>query len=157
WVDQEAKNNLVDHPSRLENGELWGTMKLQSNGVRTVLMHSLMHAQGVIARPWQQGLEVGAAAEEGGIALVVRAKDDYRGVLEFDIPRHRVYLGFEKDWPRMNTLPEWFTVEPDGTYTVAWPDAGKQAVYTGRQLHNGLEVSVKAGETVRLRVSAPAQ
>jgi len=156
WVDRETKNNLVDHPTRLENGELWGTMKLQANGVRTVLIHSLMHTQGVIARPWRQGLELGAVPHGEGIAIVVRANEDYSGILEFDIPRHRIYMGFRKDWPRMNTIPEWFTVEPEQSYTVTNEDAGTKGKYTGRQLHNGLEISVKPGETLRLTVSPAA-
>ena len=27
-------------------------------------------------------------------------------------------MGFAQDWPRMNTLPEWFTVEPTKLYLV---------------------------------------
>lgn len=152
WVNRETKNNLVDHPSRLENGELWGTMKLQANGVRTVLIHALMHTQGIIARPWKQGLELGAALQDNGVAIVLQGKEDYEGVLEFDLPRHRVYMGFEKDWPRMNTLPEWFTVEPEKNYLVQTPDSDIIRRYTGRQLHAGLEVTVKAGNTLKLKV-----
>lgn len=152
WADREARNNLVDHPSRLEKGELWGTMKLQSNGVRTVLIHSLMHTQGVIACPWREGLELGAARDSEGVTIVLRSREDYRGVLEFDIPRHRLHLGFAKDWPRMNTLPEWFTVEPERAYNVRRGQALPQA-YTGRQLHAGLEVSVTAGQVLRIDVT----
>jgi len=155
WVDRETKTNLVDHPSRLEKGELWGTMKLQANGVRTVLIHSLMHTQGVIARPWRQGLELGAAPDGDGIVIAIRSKEDYNGVLEFDVPRHRVYLGFARDWPRMNTLPEWFTVEPEGVYMVRRGDAAPRT-YTGRQLHAGLEVFAEAGQLLRVEV-APAK
>ncbi|NIA12637.1 MAG: hypothetical protein GWP08_01060 [Nitrospiraceae bacterium] len=153
WVDRETVNNLVDHPTRLENGELWGTMKLQANGVRTTLIHALMHTRGILARPWRQGLELGAAPRNDGVAVVVRPKDDYRGHLEFDLPRHRVYMGFRHDWPRMNTLPEWFTVEPEQKYTVRAEGAEKSQVYTGRQLHNGLAIKVKSGETLRLIVT----
>jgi len=153
WVDVEAKNNLVDHPSRLENGELWGTMKLQANGVRTVLIHSLMHTRGIIARPWKQGMELGAAPQNDGVAVVLRAKEDYEGVLEFDLPRHRVYMGFEKDWPRMNTIPEWFTVEPEGLYSVQTAGSEIALTYTGRQLHGGLAVKIPAGETLKLEVT----
>ncbi len=152
WVDRETRNNLVDHPSRLENGELWGTMKLQSNGVRTVIIHSLMHTQGVIARPWVDGLELGAAPDGDSVAIVVRAPGGYRGTLEFDIPRHRVYMGFKKDWPRMNTIPEWFTVDPEKHYTVSIKGTGAKNTYTGRQLRAGLEVSVNAGDTLLLSV-----
>ena len=152
WVDRETRNNLVDHPSRLENGELWGTMKLQANGVRTVLIHSLMHTRGVIARPWQQGLQLGAAPKDGGIVIALHSEEAYEGVLEFDLPRHRVYMGFANDWPRMNTLPEWFTVEPECAYTVT-RGAEPPRTYTGRQLHAGLEVSVPAGERLRIEVT----
>jgi len=151
WVDRETKNNLVDHPSRLENGELWGTMKLQANGIRTVLIHSLMHTQGVIARPWQQGLKFGAAPDGSGIVIVLCPQEDYQGVLEFDLPRHRVYMGFAKDWPRMNTLPEWFTVEPENAYSVRRGDESPRT-YTGQQLHAGLEVFVKGGDSLRVEV-----
>lgn len=151
WVDRETRNNLVDHPSRLENGELWGTMKLQANGVRTVLIHSLMHTRGIIARPWRQGLELGAVPMDAGIAVSLHSKEAYKGVLEFDLPRHRVYLGFTRDWPRMNTLPEWFTVEPDGLYAVSRNNEPARH-YTGRQLHAGLEVFLEAGETLHITV-----
>lgn len=156
WVDRETKNNLVDHPSRLENGDLWGTMKLQANGVRTVLIHSLMHTQGVIARPWLQGLQLGAARDDDGLVIFLRSREAYRGVLEFDLPRHRVYMGFARDWPRMNTLPEWFTVEPDGLYTVCRGDEPPRR-YTGRQLHAGLNVSLGAGDTLRISVAPVAR
>ena len=151
WVDRETVENAVDHPERLENGDLWGTMKLQSNGVRTVLMHALMHTQGLTAHPWQQGLELGAATESNGLVIVLRSETDYDGHLEFDIPRHRLYMGFERDWPRMNTLPEWFTVEPGAHYTVS--DGATETVYTGQQLYHGLRVSVRAGESRTLHVT----
>jgi hypothetical protein len=155
WVDRETRNNLVDNPEGMENGELWGTMKLQANAVRTVIMHALMHTRGVIARPWADGLEPGAAPDGKGIVIALRAREDYDGVLEFDIPRHRVYMGFEKDWPRMNTLPEWFTVEAEKKYSVKRGAEARRA-YTGRQLHAGLAVRVKAGEFLRIEVQ-PAQ
>lgn len=152
WIDRETLDNMVNHPTRLENGDLWGTMKLQSNGVRTVIMHALMHTRGIIPRPWQHGLEIGAAPDGEGVAIVMRSKQDYTGVLEFDLPRHRVYMGFQKDWPRMNTLPEWFTVEPAQKYAVTNSENGTGGIYTGNQLHNGLEVLIEAGQTLRLTV-----
>ncbi len=147
WVDRETRVNLVDHPKRKEHGELWGTMKLQANGVRTTLIHALMHTQGVVARPWLQGMELGAAPVNDGLAIVVRSTEAYEGLLEFDIPRHRLYMGFKRDWPRMNTIPEWFVVEPEASYTVTI-DSGEARIFTGQQLHTGLAVTVPAkGET----------
>ncbi|MDZ7721250.1 MAG: hypothetical protein U5R06_00115 [candidate division KSB1 bacterium] len=93
-------------------------MKLQSNAVRTVIMHALMHTQGVLARPWETGIQLGAAPYQDGIVIVLQAQTPWQGILEFDRPRHRLYMGFHKDWPRMNTLPEWYTVEPERNYSV---------------------------------------
>jgi hypothetical protein len=153
WVDRESAANLVNHPTRLEHGDLWGTMKLQSNGVRTVLMHALMHTQGVIAHPWRQGLELGAApAPDGGLLIALRAREAYQGALILDIPRHRLHMGFEQDWPRMNTLPEWFTVSPEATYRV---QSGTAAMHTlsGAELHAGLNVQVEAGAWLQIQIT----
>ena len=61
-------------------------------------------------------------------------------------------MGFEKDWPRMNTLPEWFTVELDETYRITHIRTGKTKNYTGKQLHDGLELKLKAAERTTLRI-----
>ncbi len=152
WADHETMAHIA---RTAETDHMWGTMKLQSNGVRTALMHALMHTQGLTLHPWRQGLELGAAPGEGdSLVILVRPENDYQGHLEFDIPRHRYYLGFQKDWPRMNTLPEWFTVEPDNMYSVHNVDTDETAILTGRQMHNGVSVTVKGGRAVRFVVSA---
>jgi hypothetical protein len=149
WVDREMAKSVIYASEPLETAELWGTMKLQANGVRTVLMHALMHTQGVIARPWRGDLQLGAAPTRDGLVLSMSAKEPWEGVLEFDIPRHRHYMGFAKDWPRMNTMPEWFTVELDEKYRVS-TTGRDDAVYTGAQLHTGYAVSIEAGQDVRV-------
>ena len=53
----------------------------------------------------------------------------------------------------MNAVPEWFTVEPDDTpYEVENVTAGIRSTHTGRQLHEGLPVTVDAKEPLRLIV-----
>ena len=152
WADREMAENVTRSREPLATARLWGTHKLESNGVRTVLIHALMHTRGLIARPWRQDLSLGAAAGGGGLAIVVKAGKAWSGRLVFDIPRHRLYMGFRRDWPRMNTLPEWFTVEPDKLYTVREAGAGTEAAQTGKELHAGLPVEVPAGGEVRLLV-----
>ena len=61
-------------------------------------------------------------------------------------------MGFEKDWPRMNTLPEWFTVELDKVYRITNLEIGKTETYMGKQLHDGLELKLKAAERITLRI-----
>lgn len=151
WADQEVIANIVHMD---EQDHLWGTMKLQSNGVRTAIMHALMHTRGTIARPWAQGLKLGAIDVEGGIEILLASDTPYEGKLEFDIPRHRHYLGFEHDWPRMNTLPEWFTVEPDDTrYTIQNLADNTNQTVTGAELRKGLSVKVAPQVPLRLKVA----
>ncbi|UCF15028.1 MAG: hypothetical protein JSW59_16590 [Phycisphaerales bacterium] len=152
WVDSEVAANIARSADPLETAELWGTMKLQANGVRTVIMHALMHTQGLIARPWDIGMELGACPTSDGLAVAIKAKKDYEGKIVFDIKRHKHYVSFKKDWPRMNTLPEWFTVELKRRYKVTDLRTGKTHIYTGRQLHDGLEIRLRAAETAFLHV-----
>ena len=61
-------------------------------------------------------------------------------------------MGFEQDWPRMNALPEWFTVEPDEEhkYEVEDVDSGKSQPVSGKSLSEGLPVDLEAGKPLRL-------
>ncbi len=153
WVDRETASNVARSGEPLGSAKLWGTMKLESNGVRTTIMHALMHTRGLRARPWRQDLVLGASQTEGGLLVVVRAKNAWAGKLVFDIPRHQVYLGFERDWPRMNTVPEWFTVDPSRDYVVEEVGRGSGKTFSGKSLHAGLPVELKAGEEQILLIS----
>jgi len=152
WADREIATLLVDH---VKPDRLWDTHKLEANTVRTVLIHTMLHTRNTIARPWQQGLELGAAPCDRGICLVVKCDEPYEGRIEFDVPRHRLYMGFREDWPRMNAVPEWFTVEPDEShqYVVEDVDAQTRQVVTGRSLSEGWAVRVEPGKPLRLIVA----
>lgn len=153
WADREIATVLADNSKPLADTWLWDTHKLETNTVRTVLIHAMMHTRNTIARPWRSDLQLGAAPLEGGIAVVLQAQKAYEGRLQFDIPRHRRYLGFKQDWPRMNTVPEWFTVEPDRTpYLVHNLATGKAQSVAGRRLHEGLQLKLTAYEPLRLVV-----
>jgi hypothetical protein len=123
-------------------------MKLQSNGVRTAIIHALMHTRGTLARPWNKELRLGAVDKGNGIEVLLKSDEAYQGKLVFDIPRHREYMGFRRNWPRMNTLPEWFTVEADKRYQV-----GSMGTFTGKQLAEGIAVQLEPGENLRVTVA----
>jgi len=140
----------VDTSKPLDQAWLWDVHKLEANTVRTVLIHAMLHTQNTIARPWRRDLKLGAVPVPGGVAVLLQADSPYQGRLEFDIPRHRRYLGFHRDWPRMNTVPEWYTVEPDATpYLVENVASGAKETRTGQQLHEGLPVTLAAGQPSR--------
>jgi len=148
WADREIATLLVDHaaPDRL-----WDTHKLEANTVRSVLIHTMLHTRNTIARPWKQGLQLGAAPVAEGICVFMHSDEPYEGRLVFDIPRHRLHLGFEQNWPRMNTVPEWFTVEPTETsrYLVRDVD-GESREVSGKQLAEGLPIRLQPREPLRL-------
>ena len=146
WVDREMAANVTRSSEPLKTAKLWGTYKLESNGVRTVLIHALMHTRGIIARPWRQDLLLGASVTGDGVAVVVEAEKGWSGRLDFDVPRHRVQMGFRHDWPRMNTMPEWFTVDPGEKWIVEDMARGTSETYTGAQLHKGLSLELLPGE-----------
>ncbi|MCP4645319.1 MAG: hypothetical protein GY851_33055 [bacterium] len=152
WADREIATMLVDHT---DPDRLWGVHKLEANTVRTVLIHTMLHTRNTIARPWKQGLRLGAAPCGDGICLFLSSDEPYEGTIQFDVPRHRITMGFEQDWPRMNAVPEWYTVEPDGehVYSVTDVDAGTTRAVTGKALSEGLPVRVEAGKPLRLAVS----
>lgn len=151
WTDREIATLLVDHT---DPNRLWGVHKLEANTVRTVLIHTMLHTRNTLARPWQQGLELGAAPCGDGIAVLLRCDAAYEGRLQFDVPRHRLTFGFEQDWPRMNAVPEWFTVEPDEShrYEVRDVDAASMQVVSGKSLRDGWPVRLEAGKPLRLLV-----
>jgi hypothetical protein len=152
WVDREMARSVTRSNEPLETAELWGTMKLEANGVRTVLMHALMHTQGLIARPWQKGLQLGAVRDGDTLVIVMKSDQPWSGTLCFDIPRHREYLGFTRDWPRMNTLPEWFTVEAGKNYRIEGLASDAQTTHPGRKLAEGLPLALDAGTQKNLVV-----
>jgi len=152
WADREMATLLVDHS---DVDRLWGVHKLEANTVRTVLIHTMLHTRNIIARPWRQGLQLGAAPYGDGICIFMKSDKPYEGFLQFDIPRHRLYVGFEQDWPRMNAVPEWYTVEPDESrlYRVEDIDAEWTRVVSGKSLSEGLPVRVEPDKPLRLTVT----
>ncbi|MCH5377062.1 MAG: hypothetical protein JJ992_24125, partial [Planctomycetes bacterium] len=94
WADREIATMLVDHT---QPDRLWGVHKLEANTVRTVLIHTMLHTRNTIARPWQQGLQLGAAPSGEGVCVFMRSDAPYEGRLQFDVPRHRTTMGFEQD------------------------------------------------------------
>jgi hypothetical protein len=66
-------------------------------------------------------------------------------------------MGSSRDWPQINTLPEWFTVEPERTYAVSALSGGSRKTGTGHQLHEGLPVTLRSGEEQLLLVGQQAR
>lgn len=145
WIDREVTTHITRIEEPVATSRLWKTYKLEANGVRTALQHAMMHTRGSIARPWRSDLSLGASQSDGGLTLVLKAEKPWKGILVIDRPRHRLEMKFSKDWPRMNSMPEWFTAEPDAEYTVKDLTSGETVTHKGTELHAGLPLTLAAG------------
>ena len=152
WLDREVTTRIARQGEPVETGTLWKTYKLESNGVRTALQHAMMHTRGAIARPWRRDLLLGASQSGGDLTLVMKSGAAWTGRLVIDRPRHRMDLKFSKDWPRMNSMPEWFTAEPDADYVVKDMASGKESIHTGSELHAGLALTLVAGVEKQIHI-----
>lgn len=120
------------------------------NVARTALMYALWKTQGVTVQPWREDLLVGAVEEGGKLYLIVSAGEQpWSGKICFDRPRHKEHLRLPLDYPRINQFPEWFVARANGKYSVQQVGEEKPALLSGRDLQEGLPVTVPANTEVR--------
>ncbi|MBI4604598.1 MAG: acetylxylan esterase [Planctomycetes bacterium] len=129
------------------------------NYARTALMAALHYTQGVRCEPWSPRLRFGAVQAGGALRLALEAGEPWEGVARLDTPRHRLHLRLPANYPRLNELSEWFTVEPGAAYVVqraagAAGAAGRpeEAEMTGAALAAGLPLRVRPGEPAVVEV-----
>ncbi len=100
-------------------------------------------SRGVRHAPFQEELRIGGMPFGDGLVLSLESAKPYRGKLRFDRPRC-VYPTGTLDWARLNEMPQWFVVEPDKKYFVT-PNTSQETVMLGKELIDGLPVSVEPG------------
>ncbi|MBL7967224.1 MAG: hypothetical protein JNK09_09475 [Prolixibacteraceae bacterium] len=147
WIDSEMK---VMFAMQREDGII-GAWHGDGNFARTAIMYSLMNTQGATISPWRSDVVLGAEKTGYEICWVLNAEKDWEGKLKFDPQRHKVNMGLPIDYPRINQFPEWFTVQPEKSYSVVSSNRKLSGKYTGKQLLEGIQVKLSGGE--RLVVS----
>jgi hypothetical protein len=160
WMDHQvrwmwSKQDSAHRPN-LEKWRGRGVVEgwyADGNFNRTSLMYALWKTQGTSAHPWRRDVRFGAARRGDALLLALDADSAWAGELRFDIPRHRLVLGLPADWPRINSYPEWFTVEPGSRYQVRDVATGRSTVYSGADLARGLPLRVRPRERIRLSVT----
>jgi hypothetical protein len=63
-------------------------------------------------------------------------------------------MHYPADYPRINQYQEWFVVKKDQMYQLNNIQAGTLNKIKGSVLAKGLDVEVKAGETIFLEISS---
>jgi hypothetical protein len=122
------------------------------NTIRTGLMYMMWKTQGARLEPWNRAVHLGAVREAGTATFLVEAETSWSGLVRLDHPRHRDHLHLPVNYPRLNEWPEWFAVQHDRRYRVRLGDAAP-VDRLGAELVQGVPVTLKAGESLRIEVT----
>ncbi|MFH0965866.1 MAG: hypothetical protein V2A58_17855 [Planctomycetota bacterium] len=149
WIERQFPKLLAfQRPDGTATGD-----HLDGNWLRTVMLYASMKARGALVSPWRADVAWGACPAPDGLHLWVESQSPWQGRLLFDLPRHRLLLRFSKDYPRLNEITEWFTVEPDALYRVRLSPSEEPLTLPGRDLAAGLPLSVSPDRPVHVVVS----
>ena len=148
WLDSEIKVMwAMQKPDGMVEG--WHG---DGNFARTSIMYCLWKTQGIVPSSWDSQLSIGATQTATGVKIAVSSPVGWKGKLKFDEPRHSTMMHYPADYPRINQYQEWFVVEDHQSYQCKSNQAGTLNNIKGRSLAKGLQVEVKAGETVFLEI-----
>lgn len=115
------------------------------NFARTTIMYCLWKTKGLSIQPWREDVVFGTVQDGDTLKIALRTERPWQGKLIFDVPRHRTYVNMPLDWPRINQFPEWFTVQAKKSYAVHDFSADSIVEYTGKQLSDGISITLQAG------------
>jgi hypothetical protein len=150
WLDSEIK---VMWAMQKSDGMIEGWHG-DGNFARTTIMYCLWKTQGIVPLEWDSQLSIGAVQTSTGIKIAVSSPVGWKGKLKFDVPRHSTMMHYPADYPRINQYQEWFVVEKDQIYQLNNVQARRLNKIKGSVLAKGLDVEVKAGETIFLEISS---
>jgi hypothetical protein len=148
WLDSETK---VMWSMQKNDGIIEGWHG-DGNFARTTIMYCLWKTKGLTIQPWRKDVTFGAVLEDGALKISLQADKDWKGKILFDTPRHRTNMNMPLDWSRINQFPEWFTAEPEKQYVLGNLTDNSRAVYTGKQLQQGITLNLQAGTKHHLQV-----
>jgi hypothetical protein len=122
------------------------------NFIRTAMMYVFWKTQGAALAPWTRRVQLGAVREKDQLLLRVSADSTWQGLLRLDSARHRDFWQMERNSPRLNEWPEWYTVERDHEYSVS-TDGRPVRTYLGWDLIAGIPLTLEAGESATVRIA----
>jgi hypothetical protein len=111
----------------------------EGNFNRTALLYALMQSRGVRPSRWEPGIGVGAVVQ--GNRLHLHFAGDGPARLQFDYARHRHIMNLDRNYVRLNELPEWFVVDQARLYQLSPATGGEPWVRLGAELVRGIDLS----------------
>jgi len=136
WVDEGIYEMfLIQKPSGfIGKGHLGG------NFARTTLMYAMYKTQGAYINNWREDVLIGATSVDDTLYLYLSSEEDWNGMVFFDFERHKDYMNLPINYPRINSLSEWFVIDKDKKYEIL-NDETTIEVY-GKELINGYSVNL---------------
>ena len=127
---------------------------LDGNFVRTALLYAFYKTHGVRVAPWREDVRLGAVTDQTKetLYLYLSAEEDWTGKLYFDAPRHQTIWQMPDEYPRLNQLPEWYTIDPDSTYQLL-TNRGESYTFIGQDLINGIPWTISAQEGQQIQLT----
>jgi hypothetical protein len=147
WVETETLRMLgFQQKDGIIEG-WWG----DGNFCRTTLMYAFFHTKGTYCLPWRDDLRIAATSGDEALRVHLSASAGWKGRLHFDSPRHSYFLRMRRDYPRINTFPEWFPVEPLQIYVVRGLREDPWLVL-GQELIDGLAIELNDDQPLVLQI-----
>ncbi|MBU0469770.1 MAG: hypothetical protein KJ736_12015 [Candidatus Omnitrophica bacterium] len=141
WVDEEIKKmfHMQLASGFIKNGEY-----LDGNFIRTAFLYAKYKSQGLTIDPWRTDVFLGAAYDKTKKELYIYLNSDmpWRGIIQFDLPRHQTIWNLPFEYPRLNANPEWFVVNTKENYKVVDLNTGEESLHSGEALAKGLVVDI---------------
>ncbi|MBU1822909.1 MAG: hypothetical protein KKG00_15585 [Bacteroidetes bacterium] len=120
------------------------------NFARTSLMYALWKTAGTHVTNWQPGLTYGAVVADGELYLTLTSTSNWKGTLKFGAKLHETNLNMPLDYPRINQFQEWYPFDAKTSYRLT--RGNQTSRQQGAALLAGLPITLKANETLRLKV-----
>jgi hypothetical protein len=148
WVDQEIHTMWSSAGDMVEKGSFY----LYGNVARTSIMYALMKSQGLRLYPWPEngGVGVDHRNDKLFISFSLPEGKSWEGTLYADSARHKTVWNMPENYPRINALPEWFTVSATGEYVLEEEGSRLRRTYTGAELIAGIPLSISSGDRLML-------
>ncbi len=141
WVDDEIEVMfLKQQPDGFVEG--W---YLDGNFVRTALLYGQYKTQGLMVDQWSSNVRLGAAYEKptDTLHIYLIADEPWSGALKFDTQRHSDTWNLPIEYPRLNSAPEWYTVDMTATYIITNLGTGEIKTFLGAELAAGIPLDLK--------------
>jgi hypothetical protein len=159
WINSEIQVmwSMQDSAHRSGTAAYRGTGIIEGwhgdgNFARTSIMYSQWKTQGTTLHPWSQKVYHGALATDRGVKIAIFPEEAWEGRISFDYPRHSEIFNLPMDYPRINQLPEWFTVENEENYEVIITTTGEKRRLSGSALREGIPINAAINEPVFIEV-----